>query len=123
MRVKTGVVRHRKHQKILKLAKGYWMSRHKLYKKAHEAVLHAGAYAYHGRKLRKRNFKTLWIQRINAGLADSGMNYSRFILVLKQNKIELNRKILAELALNHQPVWHKLIDATVKPKKPSASAN
>lgn len=123
MRVKTGVIRRRKHKKILKLARGYWMSRHKLYKKAKEAVLHAGAYAYHGRKRRKRDFRTLWIQRINAGLTDSGLSYSKFILALKQNKIELNRKILAELALNHQPVWRKVVDATAKSKKPSLSAD
>ena len=123
MRVKTGIVRHRKHKKILKLARGYWMSRHKLYKKAKEAVLHAGAYAYHGRKRRKRNFRTLWIQRINASLTDSGMSYSKFILALKQNKIELNRKIMAELALNHQPIWQKVVDATTKSKKPGAGVN
>ncbi len=123
MRVKTGIVRHRKHKKILKQARGYWMSRHKLYKKAKEAVLHAGVYAYHGRKRRKRDFRTLWIQRINAGLTGSGLSYSRFILELKQNKIELNRKILAELALNHRAVWLKLVDATAKSKKPGAGAD
>lgn len=123
MRVKTGIVRHRKHKKILKLARGYWMSRSKLYTKAKEAVLHAGSYAYHGRKRRKRDFRTLWIQRINAGLTDSGLSYSKFIQALKQNKIELDRKILAELALNHQPVWLKVVDATAKSKKPGAGAD
>jgi large subunit ribosomal protein L20 len=110
MRVKTGIVRHRKHKKILGLAKGYWMSRHRLYKKAKEAVLHAGTYAYHGRKLRKRDFRTLWIQRISAGLGDTGMNYSRFISALKKNKIELDRKILAELAAKQQQVFFKLVE-------------
>ncbi|MBU2051699.1 50S ribosomal protein L20 [Patescibacteria group bacterium] len=123
MRVKTGIVRHRKHKKTLSLAKGYWMSRSKLYKKAKEAVLHAGVYAYHGRKKRKRDFRRLWIQRINAGLTDTGLSYSRFIRALSLNKIELDRKILAELALNHQSVWQKVVDATAKSKKPSAGAN
>jgi large subunit ribosomal protein L20 len=110
MRVKTGIVRHRKHKKILGLAKGYWMSRSKLYKKAKEAVLHAGAYAFHGRKLRKRDFRTLWIQRISAGLNGTGLSYSGFIHALKQAKIELDRKILAELATNHQKVFFKLVE-------------
>lgn len=110
MRVKTGIVRHRKHKKILSLAKGYWMSRHKLYKKAHEAVLHAGSYAFHGRKLRKRNFRTLWIQRISAGLNGTDLSYSRFMNALKKNKIELDRKILAELAAKNQSIFFKLVE-------------
>lgn len=100
MRVKTGTVRHRKHQKILASTKGYRMSKNRLIKVAKEAALHAGQYAYHGRRLRKRNFRTLWIQRINAALTDTGINYSEFIKNLKTNQINLDRKILADLAVN-----------------------
>ncbi|MFH0943131.1 MAG: 50S ribosomal protein L20 [Candidatus Beckwithbacteria bacterium] len=99
MRVKTGIVRHRKHKKILSLTKGYRMSKNRLIKVAKEASLHAGQYAYHGRRLRKRNFRTLWIQRINAALTDTDMKYSRFIKTLKDKKIILDRKILADLAV------------------------
>ena len=123
MRVKTGFVRHRKHQKVIRQAKGYWMSRHKLYKKAHEAVLHAGVYAFHGRKRRKRDFRTLWIQRINAALTGSGLSYSRFINRLKTQKIVLDRKILAELAVNHREAFAKIVDAASKPQKPSTGAD
>ncbi|MBU1322484.1 50S ribosomal protein L20 [Patescibacteria group bacterium] len=100
MRVKTGIVRHRRHQKILASTKGYRMSKNRLIKVAKEAALHAGQYAYHGRRLRKRNFRTLWIQRINAALTDTGISYSKFIKNLKTNQINLDRKILADLAVN-----------------------
>jgi large subunit ribosomal protein L20 len=123
MRVKTGVVRRRKHQKMLKQAKGYWMSRHKLYKKAHEAVLHAGVYAYHGRKQRKRDFRSLWIIRLNAALRSQGQTYARFIRQLKLAKIELDRKILAELAVNRPAVFAQIVNVAFKAKKPSAGLN
>ena len=123
MRVKTGIVRHRKHKKVLKLAKGYWISRHKLYRKAHEAVLHAGVYAFHGRKRRKRDFRSLWITRINAALGQAGIKYSKFIKALKDNRIELDRKILAELAVKHPAAFQKVVDATLKSKKPSAGTD
>lgn len=105
MRVKTGTVRHRKHQKILASTKGYRMSKNRLIKVAKEAALHAGQYAYHGRRLRKRNFRTLWIQRINAALNDTGINYSEFIKNLKINHINLDRKILADMAVNDQETF------------------
>lgn len=110
MRVKTGPTRRKKHKKILKLAKGYRMSRSKQYKKAKEAVLHADAYAYHGRKLKKRDFRTLWIQRIKAALSDTDLTYSKFIKKLKDNKIQLNRKVLSELATNQPKVFFKIVD-------------
>jgi large subunit ribosomal protein L20 len=110
MRVKTGFTRKRKHKKVLKLAKGYRMTKSRLYRVAKEAVLHAGEYAFHGRKLRKRDFRTLWIQRINASLSETGLKYSRFINLLKENKIDLNRKILADLAVNHSKIFFKIVD-------------
>ncbi len=110
MRVKTGVVRKRKHKKVLKATKGYRMTKNRLIKVAKEALLHAGAYAYHGRKLRKRDFRKLWIQRINASLTDTDITYSKFISLLKKGKIELNRKILADLALNHPKHFFNIVD-------------
>ncbi len=110
MRAKTGSTRKKRHKKILKQAKGYRMTRSRLYKVAKEAVLHAGQYAYHGRKLRKRDFRRLWIQRINAALSKTDLSYSRFIKKLKDNQIELNRKILADLAVNHPEVFFKIVD-------------
>lgn len=110
VRVKTGTVRKRKHKKILKKAKGYWMSRRKQYKKAHEAVLHAGKYAYAGRKLKKRNLRSLWILRINAALRTKGLTYSKFINLLKKQKIELDRKILSNIAFDHPKVFDEIIE-------------
>jgi large subunit ribosomal protein L20 len=97
-RIKRGVTTHQKHKKILKLAKGYRMTRHKLYKVAKEAVLHAGEYAYMGRKLRKRQIRRQWIVRLNAALTTFNIKYSKFIHLLKDEKIELDRKILSHIA-------------------------
>jgi large subunit ribosomal protein L20 len=101
-RVKTGVVRRRRHKKILKLAKGYRGANSRLYKRAHEAVLHAGQYAYIGRKLRKRDMRRLWIIRIGAALkeVDESLNYSRFIRDMKKAEVVIDRKVLAELAVS-----------------------
>jgi large subunit ribosomal protein L20 len=110
MRAKRGIVRKRKHKKILKQAKGYRMTRSRLYKVAKEAVLHAGAYAYHGRKLRKRDMRRLWIQRINAALSETNLSYSKFIKKLKDNKVEINRKILADLVVSDIKTFFKIVD-------------
>lgn len=109
MRVKTGIVRHRKHKDILIQTKGSWMGNHKRIKLAKQTVLHAGEYAFAGRKLRKRNFRTLWIQRINAGLKAFDLSYSVFINKLKKANITINRKILADLVLNHPQVFETLV--------------
>jgi len=110
-RVKTGVTRRRRHKKVLKSTKGYRGANHRLYKRAHEAYLHAGQYAYVGRKLRKRDFRKLWIIRINAGLSqiENAPSYSRFIHLLKQNQIALNRKMLAELAMNDFSTFSQVV--------------
>ena len=110
VRIKGGVRTHRRHKKVLKLAKGYWMTRHKQFKKAKEAVLHAGEYAFMGRKLRKRDFRQLWIIRMNAALRNLGTKYSVFIKKLKDNKIELDRKILSQLAVEHLEVFKKIVE-------------
>lgn len=99
MRVKTGFTRRRKHQKVLKAAKGFWMTRHKRFKPAHEAVMHAGKYAFAGRRIRRRDMRKLWIVRLNAALRNEGMTYSKFLPLLKAKKVELNRKMLSELAI------------------------
>ncbi len=99
-RTKTGFTRHRRHKKVLKLTKGFRGTNNRLYKRAKEALLHAGQYAYIGRKLRKRDMRSLWITRISAGLhtIDEKFQYSRFMNAMKKANIELNRKMLAELA-------------------------
>lgn len=112
VRIKGGVTTRRKHKKVLKQAKGYWMSRHKQIKKAKEAVLHAGQYAYVGRKDRKKDFRKLWIIRINAAIRPLGMTYSFFINRLRSNKIVLDRKILSQIAVEHPKVFEKIVEKT-----------
>jgi large subunit ribosomal protein L20 len=111
MRVKTGTVRRAHHNKVLAQAKGFWMTRHKRYKVAHEAVMHAGDYAYNGRRIRRRDFRKLWIIRINAALKPFEMRYSVFIKKLKDAKIDLNRKMLSEMAI-HDPNAFKTVVET-----------
>ncbi len=113
MRIKRGVVSRRKHRKILELAKGYIGLRSRAQRKAHEAILHSGAYAYHGRKLRKRDFRSLWNIRIGEAVRQNGMSFSVFINKLKKSKIELDRKILSDLVVN-DPNTFKLILDNVK---------
>lgn len=113
-RVKGGTVTNRKHKKILSMTKGFWMSRHKQIKKAKEAVLHAGQYAYMGRKLRKRDIRKLWISRINSALTPYDLKYSRFIHLLKTKHIELDRKILSSLALDYPNVFKSVVDFAKK---------
>ena len=113
MRVKTGTVRREGHKKVLKLAKGYWMTRSKRYKVASEAVLHAGQYAYNGRRIRRRDIRKVWIVRINAALRPFNTSYSVFIKKLKDNKVELNRKMISEIAI-HDPATFKAIFTSLK---------
>ncbi len=108
-RVKTGFTRRRRHKKILKAAKGYRNSRSRTYKSAHEAVLHAGQYAFAGRKLRKRQFRRLWITRLNIALRQLGTKYSEFINKLTKKNINLNRKVLSEMAVNQPEAFKKLV--------------
>lgn len=110
MRVKSGTRTRERHKKVLKAAKGYWMSRSSLFRKAKEATLHAGEYAFHGRKRRKRDFKSLWIVRINAAVTEQGMKYSTFMNALKKNKIEVDRKILAQIATEHPHIFTKIVE-------------
>lgn len=119
-RIKGGTVTKRRHKKIRKLAKGYRMTKGRLYKVSKEAVLHAGQYAYNDRRRKKRDFRRLWIQRINAGLTPFKISYSRFINLLKKAKIELNRKILADLVVNDSKAFKAIVDkANAKPTSKS----
>lgn len=98
-RVKTGYVRRRRHKKILKAAKGAWGGRHRLFKSAAETVVRAGAFAWRDRRCRKRDFRRLWNARINAAARANGTNYSRLIGGLKKAGVEINRKMLAKMAM------------------------
>lgn len=109
-RVKRGTIAHRRHKKILKLAKGYWGARHRLYRTANEAVMHAGQYAYRDRRARKRDFRQLWIARINAAARMQGISYSRLADGLNKAGVEVNRKILAELAVSDMAAFARLAE-------------
>jgi len=109
-RIKRGTVSRRKHKKVLKLAKGYLGLRSRSIRKAKEAVLHAGDYAYHGRKLKKRDFRQLWITRISEAVRQEGLSYSVFINKLKKARIELDRKILSDLVVNDPATFKRVVD-------------
>ena len=101
-RIKRATMTHKRRKKVLKLAKGYYGAKSKLFKTAKQAVMKSGQYAYIGRKQKKRDFRRLWITRISAGCKANGMNYSTFVNGLKKAGISLNRKMLSELAI-HDP--------------------
>ncbi len=109
VRVKGGIQTKKKHKKTLQLAKGYWMSRHKQFRKAEEAVLHAGQYAFAGRKLRKRDIRSLWIVRLNAAVRKFDMPYSKFIHLLKEKNIDLDRKVLSQMAIDYPKAFEALV--------------
>ena len=109
-RIKRAVNAHKKRRKVLKLAKGYWGSKSKQYRTASEQVSRSLRYAYIGRKLRKRDFRRLWIARINAAARLNGMSYSTFINGLKKKNIEVNRKMLADLAVNDAAAFAQLVE-------------
>lgn len=113
-RAKTGVVRRRKHNKILKATSGFFGARSRLYKRAKEAYLKAGENAFAGRKLKKRTMRSLWIVRINAGLAKHNVKYSEFINLLTNSKIELDRKMLAKLALEDSKAFGEIVNSLKK---------
>jgi large subunit ribosomal protein L20 len=104
-RVKRGVQAHRKHKKVLKQAKGYYGARSRVYRVATQAVTKAGQYAYRDRKAKKRTFRALWITRINAQARAEGMTYSQLIAGLKKAEIDLDRRVLADLAVHDKPAF------------------
>ncbi|MBP8866072.1 MAG: 50S ribosomal protein L20 [Acetobacterium sp.] len=114
MRIKKGVNAKKKHKKVLKLAKGYYGAKSKLYRSANEAVMRALRSSYVGRKEKKRNFRRLWITRINAGARMYGLSYSKFMFGLKQAGVEIDRKILADLAMNDIKAFEDLVEVSKK---------
>ena len=108
-RVKRGVTSHKKHKKLLKLTAGHRGGRSTLVKQARESLLHAGEYAFAGRKQKKRDMRKLWITQLNIAVRAEGLSYSKFIASLKSKNINLDRKILAELAVHHPEDFKKIV--------------
>ena len=115
-RVKRGVIAGARHKKILKLAKGYRGARSKVYRVAKQAVIKAGQYAYIGRKQRKRQFRSLWITKINAAARLNNMSYSQFMNQLKKADININRKMLADLAMNNAESFSAIVNSIANQK-------
>ena len=113
-RVKGAMMARKRRNKTLKLAKGYWGAKSKHYKMANQAVMKSGSYAYTGRKLKKRDFRQLWITRINAACKMNGMNYSTFMNGLKKAGVELNRKMLSEMAIHDPASFNALVETAKK---------
>ncbi|MCK9444369.1 MAG: 50S ribosomal protein L20 [Tissierellaceae bacterium] len=109
-RVKRAINAKKRHKKILKMAKGYYGAKSKLFRTANEAVMKSLNYAYIGRKQRKRDFRKLWITRINAAARLNGMSYSKFISGLKKANVEINRKMLSEMAIHDSEGFAKLVE-------------
>ena len=108
-RVKNGAVTKARHKKVLKQAKGYFGSKHRLYKSAKEQLMHSGQYAFRDRKQKKRDFRKLWITRINAACRENEISYSRFIEGLHKAGVEINRKMLSEIAINDPKAFSDLV--------------
>src|SRR5690606_21455066 len=108
-RVKRGVTARRRHKKVLNLAKGYYGARSRVYRVAKQAVIKAGQYAYRDRRQRKRQFRALWIARINAGARELGLSYSRLIAGMRKASIEIDRKVLADLAMNEKAAFAAVV--------------
>ena len=113
-RVKGAMMTRKRRNKTLKLAKSYWGSKSTHFKMAKQAVKKSGVYAYTGRKLKKRDFRRLWITRISAAVAPYGINYSRFMNGLKKAGVEMNRKTLSEMAINDAPAFAALVEVAKK---------
>ena len=114
MRVKGGIVTRRRHKRMLKRAKGYWGQRHRVFKRAKETVFRALRFAFRDRRSRKRDFRSLWIQRINAACRLHGTSYSKFMGGLQTAGITLNRQVLAELALREPAVFAEIVAAATR---------
>ncbi len=108
-RTKTGTVKRRRHNKVLRAARGFKQARSNRYKTAKEAVLHSGQYAYEGRKNRKREMRSIWIVRLNAAVREHGISYSRFIAGLKTANINLDRKILSDIAIRDAKTFEEIV--------------
>lgn len=119
-RVKRGVTARRRHKEVLAQTRGQWGTRHRLYKRAHEALMRSLAYAYAGRRLRRRDMRQLWIARINAASRGLGLRYSELIKGLQTAGVAVNRKMLAELAVSDQPSFAHLVGVARQALAPPA---
>ena len=108
-RVKGGTISRARHKKVMKQAKGYFGSKHRLYRTANEQVMHSGKYAYRDRKQKKRDFRKLWITRINAACRQNDISYSKFINGLNKAEIDINRKMLSEIAIDNPAYFTELV--------------
>ncbi len=115
-RVKRGVTARRRHKKVLELTKGQWGPKHRLYRRAHEAMLHALSYAYRDRRDRKNQFRRLWITRINAAARAAGVSYSQMMHGLKEAGVSINRKMLADLAVKDATAFQQLVATATAPR-------
>ena len=113
-RVKSGMTNRARHKKVLKEAKGYFGSKHRLYRSANEQVMHAGKYAFRDRRQKKRDFRKLWITRINAACRENGISYSKFINGLLKAEITINRKMLSEIAIDNPAAFTELVETAKK---------
>lgn len=118
-RVKNGAVTKQRHKKVLKAAKGYFGSKHRLYKSAKEQLMHAGQYAFRDRRQKKRDFRKLWIVRINAACRENEISYSRFIEGLNKAGVAIDRKMLSEIAINDKEAFAKLVKTAKEAKAES----
>ena len=114
MKVKSSVASHKRKKKVLKAAKGYWGQRSRIYRRAIETLRRAYAFAYRHRRTKKREFRSLWITRINAALEGGDLSYSRFINALTKKKIVLSRDMLAKIAAEHPEVFTKIVETVKK---------
>ena len=119
-RARSGKVTHRRHKKVLELTKGHRAARHKLYRTAHESMLHALDYSYRHRRDRKGDFRRLWIARINAAARARGLTYNQFIAGLKKSNVEINRKMLAEMAVKDPEGFATIVASVTKTNSPHA---
>src|SRR5438105_12873312 len=113
-RVKRGLMRHKRHKKLIERASGYWGRKKNVYKRAHEQVMKSGQYAFRDRRARKRDFRKLWIVRITAGCRENGVRYSELIHGLSIKGIQVNRKMLSELAINDAGAFSQLVKQAVQ---------
>jgi len=121
-RARTTVAAHRRHRRVLKSAKGYWGARHRLFRSARDTLLRALRYAYRDRRTRKRDFRRLWIARINAAARAEGLTYSRFTEALKKSGVEVNRKLLADLAARDEEGFRQLVQAALAEQPKTAQS-
>lgn len=113
-RVKRGLMRHKRHKKVVEQATGYWGRKKNVFKRAQEQVMKSGQYAFRDRRQKKRDFRQLWIARITAGCRQCGVRYSELIHGLSENGVAINRKMLSEMAIHDMPAFQRLVEANVK---------